>query len=103
MKPEEIENACAESPPAYVIEELSSHNLSVPRGLDRRWVFMGHVVQGRLDWFVPCKCKPYGPKIHCGRFVSSQWTEAYFVGVCTCCGAVLWLQEDEKLKEGRRS
>lgn len=103
MKPDEIENAVAESPPVAMIEELSLHNLSVPRGLDRRWMFRGHVVQGRLEWMVPCPCKPHGPKIHCGRFVYSQSTEAYFIGVCSSCGVVHWLQEDEKLLEGRRS
>ena len=100
MKPNEIENAVAQSPPVAMIEELSHHNLSVPRGLDRRWMFRGHVIKGRLDWFVPCPCRPYGPKIHCGRFVwSSNPDEAYFVGTCSSCGVVHWLQEDEKIRE----
>lgn len=103
MKDDEIETALAESPPAAVIEELSSHNLVVPRGLDRRWMFRGHVVQGRLEWLVPCPCKPHGWKIQCGRFVYSQSSEAYFVGVCSSCGLVHWLQEDENIQGGRKS
>lgn len=100
MKPNEIEDACAESPPARVIEELSHHNLSVPRGLDRRWMFRGYVIKGRLEWMVPCPCNPGGWKIHCGRFVYSGWPrEAYFVGICHNCGLVHWLQEDENIRE----
>lgn len=99
MKDNEIENALAESPPVGMIEELSQHNLSVPRGLDRRWLFRGFVACGRLEWMVPCPCNPGGWKIRCGRFVYSlSPKEAYFVGICSSCGVVHWLQEDENKK-----